>query len=113
MLGFPERINVRGKAVPSQEVRNFSVSLDSFDDSLLGEQQIDRTSPEFTEAVHRYLTKQFEGFGGWANISTNKSQITISWRPDPKRPNVSEFVLNKLQAGNYPEAILLMDLLRQ
>src|SRR5207253_2403006 len=41
------------------------------------------------------------------------SQITISWRPDPKRPDFGEYILNELKAGNHPEAILLMELLLQ
>jgi hypothetical protein len=56
------------------------------------------------------LARQFEGFGGWANISVDPNQIRISWRPDPKRPDDAEYILEKLQAGNYPEAILLMEL---
>jgi Flp pilus assembly protein TadD len=98
--------------MPSQEIRNFTLPLDSFDTSLLGE-RVDRNSPDFTEAVHRYFTQQFEQYGGWANISVDPQQIRISWRPDSGRPDIIDLVISQLEQGQYPSAIQMMELLLQ
>ena len=97
--------------MPPQDARTFVLPLDSFDASLLGRNRIDRNSPDFGEAVHRYFTQQFEGYGGWASIVVDKSQVTISWRPDASRPDPMDLVISQLEAGQYPEAIQMMELL--
>jgi hypothetical protein len=43
---------------------DFSIAPQDFDVSLLPPEARTVGSPEFGEAVHSYLTKEFEGFGG-------------------------------------------------
>lgn len=97
--------------MPPQDTRTFVLPLDAFDASLLGQKRVDRNSPDFGEAVHQYFTEQFRGYGGWANIAVDQQQVTISWRPDSSRPDLIDLVIEQLEAGQYPRAIQMMELM--
>ena len=91
---------------------DFSISPKDFDVSLLPPNARTVGSDEFGEAVHAYLTKEFEGFGGTARIIVSDKLIQVTWTPDPDNPDPIQPALEKLSRGQLPQAIQLLELLR-
>ena len=90
---------------------DFSISPQHFDASLLPPRARTVGSPEFGEAVHAYLTKEFEGFGGTARIVVSNEAIHVTWTPDPSHADPLRAALEKLSRGQFPQTIQLMELL--
>ena len=91
----------------------FSVSPADFDLSLLPPNARRIGSSEFGEAVHNYLKRQFEGFGGTARIVVSDKLIEVTWNPDSEESDPLQAAIEQLKRGRYPEAIQLMELLRR
>jgi Tetratricopeptide repeat len=91
---------------------DFSISPKDFDVSLLPPNARTVGSDEFGEAVHAYLTKEFEGFGGTARIIVSDEAIQVTWNPDPSKPDPLRPAIEKLDRGQFPQAIQLLELLR-
>ena len=91
---------------------DFSISPEDFDLSLLPPEARTVGSPEFGEAVHAYLIKEFEGFGGTARIVVSNEVIHVTWTPDLSNADPFQSAIKKLNQGQFPEAIQLLELLR-
>jgi tetratricopeptide (TPR) repeat protein len=91
---------------------DFSISPKDFDVSLLPPNVRTVGSDEFGEAVHAYLTKEFEGFGGTERIVVSNEVIHVTWNPDLDNPDPLRPALEKLRRGQLPQAIQLLELLR-
>ena len=91
---------------------DFSISPQDFDVSLLPPNARTVGSPEFGEAVHSYLTKEFEGFGGTAKIVVSSDVIHVTWNADSSNADPLRGAIEKLSRGHSPQAIQLLELLR-
>jgi tetratricopeptide (TPR) repeat protein len=69
-------------------------------------------SAEFGEAIHRYLTREFEGFSGSARIVVSDKLIQVIWDPGTDNPDPIQPAMEKLNCGRLPQAIQLLELLR-
>jgi Flp pilus assembly protein TadD len=90
---------------------SFSISPQDFDAGLLPANARTVGSPAFGEEVSKFLRKQFEGFGGAARIVVSKDKIEVTWTGDKKLPDPVEAIVQKLERGQLPEAIVLLRLL--
>ena len=91
---------------------DFSISPQDFDVSLLPPEARTVGSPEFGEAVHSYLTREFEGFGGTAKIVVSSDVIHVTWSADSSNADPLRGAIEKLSRGHSPQAIQLLELLR-
>jgi hypothetical protein len=67
-------------------------------------------SADFGEAVSRYLTREFEGFGGTARIIVSTKLIQVTWNPDTDTADPIQIAMEKLSRGLFPQAIQLLEL---
>ena len=91
---------------------DFSISPEDFDVSLLPQEARTVESPEFGEAVHAYLTKEFQDFGGTARIIVSDELIHVTWTPDYAATDPLRVATEKLNRGQFAEAVQLLEFLR-
>ena len=72
-----------------------------------------RIWPSGHEAAERANRGQYAPLAGWVQIVVGNETIQVRWRHDPKRPSPMQVVLDKLKRGEYPDAIRLLEMLRQ
>ena len=59
----------------------FTISLNTFDASLLPPGSPPKGSTQYSAAVHKFLQAQFAGFKGDARIVVSEDSILVEWRP--------------------------------
>ena len=91
----------------------FTISLSTFDASLLPPGSPPKGSDEYSAAVHKFLQEQFAGFKGDARLVVSEDSILVQWTlPSPSHDPV-EAAVARLEKGELIPAIVMLDLLRQ
>ena len=91
----------------------FTITLNSFDASLLPPGSPAKGTEAFATAVHRFLQEQFAGFKGDARIVVSEDTITVEWTPPSSAKDPIQAAVAKLEKGEIIPAITLLELLRQ
>ena len=95
------------------EEHSYVFSVGDFDKSLLPPHARIPGTDDFREEVSKFIQNDFTEFGGRVRIVVSNETIQVVWSRDPKRPNPMQVVVGKLQRGEYPEAILILEPFRQ
>ncbi len=91
----------------------FTISLDTFDASLLPPGSPSKGAEGFSAAVHKFLQEQFAGFKGDARIVVSADVIHVEWRsPSPQHDPIEEAV-KRLEKRDFISAIAMLELWRQ
>lgn len=88
----------------------FTLAIDDFDSALLPLDGQQRGTPEFREAVKKYLTGEFNRMGGWSSVAVDDRLIEVSWTPDRQPADPLAQVVEKLKNREYAGAITLLRL---
>jgi len=91
----------------------FTISLDTFDASLLPPGSPPKGTEGFSAAVHKFLQEQFAGFKGDARIVVSADTIHVEWRPPSPHHDPIEEAVARLEKGEFIPAIAILELLRQ
>jgi Flp pilus assembly protein TadD len=89
----------------------FTLGIEDFDVALLPESARDRAANAFRDAVKTYLQNEFHRLGGWSEVHVDTKSIEVTWTPDQQPPDPLEQIIGKLQRGDYPGAVTLLQLL--
>jgi hypothetical protein len=95
------------------EETSYVISVEAFDKGLLPPHARTPGTDAFREEVSKLIQKDFADFAGWVQIVVGNETIQVRWRHDPTRPSPMQVVLEKLKRGEYPDAIRLLEMLRQ
>ena len=95
------------------EETSYVISVEAIDKGLLPPHARTPGTDAFREAVSKQIQKDFADFAGWVQIVVGNETIQVTWRHDPARPSPMQVVLEKLKRGEYPDAIRLLEMLRQ
>jgi len=91
----------------------FTISLDTFDASLLPPGSPSKGAEGFSAAVHKFLQEQFAGFKGDARIVVSADVIHVEWRsPSPHHDPIEEAV-KRLEKRDFIPAVAMLELWRQ
>ncbi len=92
----------------------FTITFDDFDTSLLPPDARVRDSREFVTAVQKIVTDEYSRHGGWATVvvDENARLLRVKWGRGDKPTDALEDAVNRLQRGQYREAIASLELLR-
>ena len=91
----------------------FTISLSTFDASLLPPGSPSKGAEGFSAAVHKFLQEQFAGFKGDARIVVSADAIHVEWTlPSPHHDPIEEAVA-RLEKREFIPAIAILELLRQ
>lgn len=91
----------------------FTISLDTFDSSLLPPGLPAKGSTDYSTAVHDFLKEQFAEFKGNARIVVSEDSILVEWTPPSPEHDPIEAAISRLQKGESIPAVLMLELLRQ
>ena len=97
----------------TDEGYSFSISIEDFDKTVLPSQARTPGTDEFSEEVSRFFQKEFADFKGNVRIVVDAKNIRVSWHSDPNKPHPMQAVKQKLERGEFPEAIRLLETLRR
>ena len=90
----------------------FTISLSTFDASLLPPGSPPKGGEGFSAAVHKFLQEQFAGFKGDARIVVSADAIHVEWTlPSPHHDPIEEAVA-RLEKREFIPAIAILELLR-
>lgn len=89
------------------------IDLADFDRSLLPESQRALQGDDFQRAVQDYLSTEFMGKGGAAELVVTKDRIFIRWASSPNGKSLTEFGIDCLQEGDYEKGIMVLRLALQ
>lgn len=89
----------------------FTIPTESFDRTLLPEDARQVGTPEFRGAVKRYFDQQIASVGGWREIRVEDRSIDVRWTPAGTPADAIEHAIQKLKAGDYTSAVVLLQLL--
>lgn len=88
-----------------------TIPTESFDRTLLPEDARQLGTPEFRGAVKRYFDQQLGSVGGWREIRVGERSIDVRWTPSGTPADAIEHAIQKLRAGEYRNAVVLLQLL--
>ena len=91
----------------------FTISLNTFDASLLPPGSPPKGSAQYSAAVHKFLQGQFAGFKGDARIVVSEDSILVEWTPPSTEQDPVVAAVSRLQRGELVPAIMMLELLRQ
>ena len=91
----------------------FTISLGTFDSSLLPPGSPAKGSEGYAAAVHRFLHDQFAGFQGTARIVVSEDSILVEWTPPSPQHDPIEAAVLRLEKGELIPATVMLELLRQ
>ena len=91
---------------------SFVISVADFDKTVLPPDARTPATDVFSHEVSRFFQKEFAAFKGRAQIVVDATKIEVSWHADPTQPLPMQLVKRKLEAGEYAEAIQLLEKLR-
>ena len=91
----------------------FTISLNTFDASLLPPGSPPKGSAQYSTAVHKFLQGQFAGFKGDARIVVSEDSILVEWTPPSSEQDPIVAAVARLEKGELIAAILMLELLRQ
>ena len=91
----------------------FTISLNTFDASLLPTGSPAKGTEGFSAAVHKFLQEQFAGFKGNARIVVSEDSIQVEWTPPSSEKDPIEAAVTRLEKGEFIPAIVMLELLRQ
>jgi len=91
----------------------FTISLNTFDASLLPPGSPPKGSAQYSAVVHKFLQAQFAGFKGDARIVVSEDSILVEWTLPPTEQDPVVAAVSRLQRGELVPAILMLELLRQ
>jgi Flp pilus assembly protein TadD len=88
-----------------------TIPIESFDRTLLPEGAREPGTLEFRGAVKRYLDQQLNSVGGWREVRVGERSIDVRWTPAGTPADAVEHAIQKLKAGEYHSAVVLLQLL--
>jgi len=91
----------------------FTISLDTFDASLLPPGSPPKGTEGFSAVVHKFLQEQFAGFKGDARIIVSANAIHVKWKPPSPHHDPIEEAVARLEKKEFIPAIAILELLRQ
>ena len=91
----------------------FTISLNTFDASLLPPGSPPKGSAQHSVAVHKFLQEQFAGFRGDARIVVSEDSILVEWTPPSSEQDPIVAAVSRLEKGELIPAIVMLELLRQ
>jgi tetratricopeptide (TPR) repeat protein len=91
----------------------FTISLGTFDSSLLPPGSPAKGSKDYPAAVHDFLRNQFAGFQGNARIVVSEDSLLLEWTPPSPEHDPIEAAVSRLEKGELIPAVLMLELLRQ
>ena len=91
----------------------FTISLNTFDASLLPPGSPPKGSAEYSAAVHKFLQGQFAGFKGDARIVVSDDSVFVEWTPPSSEQDPVVAAVSRLERGELIPAIMMLELLRQ
>ena len=97
----------------ANEGYSFAISIDDFDETVLPSHARTPGTDEFSDEVSRFFQKEFAAFKGNVRIVVDAQQIEVGWQSDPNKPHPMQAVKEKLERGEFPEAIRLLEILRR
>lgn len=97
----------------ANEGYSFAISIDDFEKTVLPSNARTPGTDEFSEEVSRFFQKEFAAFKGNVRIVVDAQKIQVSWQSDPNKPHPMQAVKEKLERGELPEAIRLLEILRR
>lgn len=83
-------------------------ALSEFDRSQLPEEQRQSEGDAFLKAVQDYLTAQFVGHGGAAQIAVTETEVIIRWKEDATPTPLAEQGAAHLREGDTDKGIALL-----
>jgi hypothetical protein len=89
----------------------FTIPIESFDRMLLPETARQLGTPDFRRAVKSYFDQQLGSAGGWHEIRVSERSIDVRWTPASTPADAIESAIQKLTAGEYHSAVVLLQLL--
>lgn len=92
---------------------HFTISLNTFDTSLLPTGSPAKGTEGYSAAVHQFLQEQFAGFKGNARIVVSEDSIQVEWTPPSSEKDPIEAAVTRLEKGEFVPAIVMLELLRQ
>jgi len=92
---------------------SFVISVADFDKTALPPHARTPGTDAFSHEVSQFFQKEFAAFKGRAKIVVDAKRIEVSWQSDPKLPHPMQFVKRKLEAGQFAEAVALLEKLRR
>ncbi len=97
----------------SNEEHAYDFPVEDFDKALLPPHARTPGTDAFREEVSKQIQRDFAEFTGWVQIAVGEETIRVTWRKDPKRPDPKQVALQKLQRGEFREAIRILEHLRR
>ena len=91
----------------------FTISLSTFDASLLPPGSPPKGTEGFSASVHKFLQEQFAGFKGDARIVVSADAIHVEWKPPSPQHDPIEEAVARLEKREFIPAIAILELLRQ
>ena len=100
--------------MPSSHESTFIISVDDLDKSLLPKHARVPTTDAFRNAVTDLIRSEYLKLGGRARvvIDDNAATIQVTWSPGAGQPDPLEVAVAKLERGEYPEAVRILEILR-
>ena len=89
----------------------FTICVDDIDLSLLPEGCRTPGTPEFSQAVSRYVETRVQGLGGSAEVLVEPDTITVTWSPDGEGEGTLRRLASRLAKGKEGAGFLLKLLL--
>lgn len=98
--------------MPQKEEYEYSLPVEDFDASLLPPHARQPGTDAFRNEVSKAIQKDFEVFGGWVQIVVDARTIRVAWRSDPNAPAPLRAIANKIEKGEFKNAISALQHLR-